>query len=167
MMAVDALVAPLLRVDLFQGLKPLQLTEIARHAERIMFRPGDKITEAGTAADAAFLIVGGAAEVIGTTGEDVEIGSLIGEMAMLIEHIYGSTVVATSAVRCLKINRDAMHTLMIEDRTLAQHLTARISDRLQRVASELRAIDDDCAVDAPEMILALGKALDGQAELTH
>lgn len=166
-MAVDALVAPLLRVDLFQGLKPLQLTEIARHAERIMFRAGDKITQAGAAGDAAFLIVGGAAEVTGSVNEDIEIGSLIGEMAMLIDHTYGSTIIATSAVRCLKINRDAMHALMIEDRSLAQHLTARISARLQKVARELRGIDDDAAGDEPEMLVASRQATDGTESLTH
>ena len=43
-MAIDRLVAPLLRVPLFAGLRPLQITEIARHAERMKFRRGDVIT---------------------------------------------------------------------------------------------------------------------------
>ena len=88
-MAIDQLVAPLLRVELFMGLKPLQITEIARLSERIVFRPGDTITTAGQEADAAFLIVSGAAEWLpcaaatNQSPEPIEIGSLIGEMAML------------------------------------------------------------------------------------
>ena len=49
----------LLRVPLFSGLKPLQLTELARHAERVAFRRGSTITEAGAPGDAAYLIVSG------------------------------------------------------------------------------------------------------------
>jgi hypothetical protein len=40
-MAIDALVKPFLLLPLFQGLKPLQLTEIVRRADRIIYRPGD------------------------------------------------------------------------------------------------------------------------------
>ena len=172
-MAVDALVAPLLRVELFQGLKPLQITEIARQADRVVFRAGDKITEAGTSGDAAYLIVSGAAEwLYGSgvrSGDEIEIGSLIGEMAMLIEHTYGSTIVATSAVRCLKLNRDAMHQLMIEDQALAQHLTAKISARLQLIASELRSIDGDCAPESgtPEIIFERTESSEMNFSLTH
>jgi len=34
-------------------------------------------------------------------------GSLIGEMAMLVEHDYGSTIVARDRVFCLKLLRTA------------------------------------------------------------
>jgi CRP-like cAMP-binding protein len=53
-MAIDRLVAPLLRVPLLAGLKPLQITELARQAERVVFRRGDTITRAGEPADGAF-----------------------------------------------------------------------------------------------------------------
>src|SRR6185436_8542068 len=54
-MAIDRLVAPLLRVPLFAGLKPLQLTELARQAERVKFQRGDVITKAGEPGDGAYL----------------------------------------------------------------------------------------------------------------
>jgi CRP-like cAMP-binding protein len=149
-MAIDALIAPLLRVEIFQGLTPLQITEIARRAERIVFRPGSKITEAGKDAEAAFLIVGGAAECLSVDDdglpEAVEEASLIGEMAMLIEHSYGATVLARGNVRCLKISRSEMHEQMLDDPALAEALSANITARLTRVAQELRAIDRDVAM---------------------
>jgi hypothetical protein len=40
-MAIDRVVAPLLRVPLFAGLKPLQITEIARQAEKLRSGPTD------------------------------------------------------------------------------------------------------------------------------
>jgi CRP-like cAMP-binding protein len=144
-MAIDPLVAPLLRVELFQGLKPLQITEIARTAERMVYREGEAITVAGDPGEAAFLVVAGACEWVdnigSAAGEPIEIGSMIGEMAMFIEHTYGATVVARGQVRCLKINREMMHQLMLEDRGLAQHLTEKIALRLHRVGHELRTID--------------------------
>ena len=168
-MAIDTLVAPLLRVELFQGLKPLQITEIARQAERIVFKTGDRITAAGQQASAAFLVVSGEANWLdpGNSGapEPVEAGSLIGEMAMLIEHEYGATVIAAGPVRCLKLNRTAMHAQMLDDPALAEHLTAKITARLTRVARELQAIDADFDDALPHFARAALSA--DNAHVTH
>jgi signal-transduction protein with cAMP-binding, CBS, and nucleotidyltransferase domain len=157
-MVVDTLTAPLLRVELFQGLKPAQLSAIARAAERIVYRAGDAITRADEAADAALLIVSGAAEWCDGGSEEIEIGSLIAEMAMFVEHTYGTTIVAKSQVRCLKLARAAMHELLLQDAELAQHLTGRIAARLSRVAGELRAIDDVVAENIPAYASLLASA---------
>src|SRR5690606_27684464 len=140
------LIAPLKHVALFQGLTPFQITEIARTAERIVFKPGDTIVAAGVEGDAAFLIVGGdAVRVEGPTiagvAEIITPGSLVGEMAMLIETEHTSTVVARTPVRALKITREAMLAHMTADPSIADHLVARISSRLASLADELRAID--------------------------
>lgn len=162
-LANDTLVAPLLRVELFQELTPLQLTGIARRAERIVFREGDKITDAGGDADAAYLIVGGAAEWVrssdtsrengaetSTGKEPIEIGSLIGEMAMFIDYVYGATIIANGPVKCLKLSRATMHDLMLDDPSLAEHMTMKIARRLTRLADDLRAIDQDFGDALPE-----------------
>ncbi len=145
-MTKNPIVAPLMRVGLFQGLKPMQITEIARNAERIVFKAGDMITEAGADGEAAYLIVSGPAAVLGDGAIEneqnvVEAGSLVGEMAMLIEHEYGSSVVARGAVRALKISREALHAQMLDDPCLAQSLMLRIAERLTDVADELKRID--------------------------
>lgn len=161
-MAIDALVAPLLKVELFQGLRPLQITEIARRAERITFKPGQTIVTAEATAEAAFVIVSG--EAVRTHGPDVgdepqpvPTGSLIGEMGMLVETEYSSTIVAKTALRALKINRASMYEQMADDANLADHLVARITARLKNLAVELRAIDEtlagggDHGTDAPRL----------------
>jgi len=145
-MGMDKLVAPLLRVPLFVGLRPLQLTELARQAERVKFHRGHVITEAGRSGDAAFLIASGAAGRIEPAGSDGEVepiepGSLVGEMAMLVEHVYRATVIACDRVLCLKITRAAVHAQMAEDAALARHFERRIRERLARVAKDLRQID--------------------------
>ena len=145
-MAIDKVIAPLLRVPLFSGLKPLQLTELARHAERVAFRRGSTITEAGAPGDAAYLIVSGdALRLPGPSGDaqpmPVEPGSLVGELAMLIDHVYGATVVAEGRVHCLKILRSALYAQMQADPALADHFASALVARLSKVAIQMRKID--------------------------
>lgn len=147
-MAADPIVAALLRVELFQKLRPLQVTEIARQVERVVFRDGDVITKANVAADAAYLVVAGNAQwlepptaAVDSNGTTIEVGSLIGEMAMLIDYVYGSTIVAAGTVKCLRISRAHMHALMLDDPGLAEALTQTIARRLSRIAEDLKALD--------------------------
>lgn len=148
-MAIDALIKPLLRVELFRGLKPLQITEISRRAFRTVYKPGEVIIEADKAGDAAVLIVQGeAVRVSGPgngAGQPLPEGTLLAEMAMLIETDHTSTVVAKTPVRALRISRSEMHEQMAEDQALADHFIARIADRLHVIAEELRMIDGSMA----------------------
>jgi CRP/FNR family transcriptional regulator, cyclic AMP receptor protein len=146
-MAIDKLVAPLLRVPLFAGLKPFHITEIARRAERIAFRKDGTITQAGNIGDGAYLIVSGEALRMPTIGaqaapEVIEPGSLIGELAMLVDHVYRVTVVAQGRVNCLKITRAALYEQMEQDPDLADYFSAVLTSRLQSVAAEMRRIDE-------------------------
>ena len=145
-MPVDKIVVPLLRVPLFAGLRPLQISEIARQAERMRFRAGDIITKAGAPGDGAYVIVSGHADCVAgpqplASPEPVEPGSLIGEMAMLVEHEFGFTIIARERVLCLKITRTALHAQMLEDVSLAHYFQRHIAQRLRKVAEDLRQID--------------------------
>lgn len=150
-MALDALVLPLLNVPLFHGLKPLQLTEIARRADRIVYKPGDVIVAANEGADAAVLVVSG--EAVRTEGpglakganELVPAGALLSEMTMLIETECTSTVVARTPVRALRITRAEMLAHMADDPTLADHIVEKISGRLSSFVEGLREIDRSLA----------------------
>ena len=73
--------------------------------------------------------------------ERIEPGSLLGEMAMMIETDYSSTVVARSNVRALRITRATMLEIMLHDAALAEHLVAKVARRLHAIATELRKID--------------------------
>lgn len=145
-MRLDQLAMPFLRHEIFHGLKPLQITEIARRAERAVYLPGQVILQAGEIGDSAILIFGGDARLEGDeVGEfedaAVPSGALLAEMCMLIEQEHGVTVVAQTMVRALRIQRSTMHELMLDDPGLARHFSHRISRRLARVADELRRID--------------------------
>jgi len=151
-MAFDALLGSLVQVPLFRGLKPLQITEIARRAERMQYRPGDVLIEENSEADAAILIVSGdAVRVSGPTSigrsEPVVAGSLLAEMGMLIETQHSSTVVARSPIRALRLTRSEMLAQMAEDPDLADHFVQKIAGRLTAMAEELRGIDRSLGSD--------------------
>lgn len=145
-MAIDALVKPLLRLPLFQGLKPLQLTEIVRRAGRIIYKPGDILIHEGQVGDSAIVIVTGEAfrvesEGVGVPADTIIEGSMIAELAMLVETVHCATIVARTPIRALKISREDMHAQMAEDRHLAQYMTNIITERLRSLVSEINAID--------------------------
>jgi CRP-like cAMP-binding protein len=146
-MASDTFVGPLLRLPLFQGLTQPQLALIARRAERVMFRIGQPIIKTGEAGDGAYLFIVGTGERrdIGRDGvidvTTVETGSLVGEMSMLIDTEYSTTIVAKTAIRALKITRAALHAQMQQDPELAAHFVAKISARLHDFRDEMRRVE--------------------------
>lgn len=157
-MAIDALVQPLRRIALFQGLRPLQITEIARRAERIVYRAGQTIIEEDTSGDAAILIVSGDAIRNAAPGatdivEPVASGSLIAEMAMLVEIQHSSTVIARGQVKALRITREEMHLQMEDDPALAEHFVGLLSSRLHHVSEQFRAIDQRLALAAGHTVV--------------
>jgi CRP-like cAMP-binding protein len=159
-MSTALLVAPLRRVALFQGLRPLQISEIARRAERIVYRDGDVIAESGKEADAAILIVDGhairtAGPELGSPMEPVSAGALIAEMAMMVETEHTSTIVARTSVKALRLTRVALLGQLADDPDLGEHLVAVISGRLRALADELRRIDQTLGVadDAESLLL--------------
>lgn len=148
-MAIDALVKPLLALPIFKGLTPLQLTEIVRRAERIIYRPGDVIVAEDDPSDAAIVIVSGNSIRINDTyeasqrrgGELLPEGVMIAELAMFIEIVHTTTVIAQSQVKALRLTQAKMHELMQADTALAQHFSSCIITRLKLLASDVKAVD--------------------------
>jgi CRP-like cAMP-binding protein len=149
-MSIEDLAAPLSQVALFVGLKPLQLAEMAQRAEQVRHWPGETVIKAGQPGDGAYLLVSGRVDCFlgpeaASAAAPVELGSLMGEMAMLIEYNYSATFIARDRAFCLKLTRAAMHAQMLEDASLLEHLQRRITERLVRVTEDLRQIDNALA----------------------
>jgi len=145
-MAIDAFVRSLLALEIFQGLKPLQITEIARRAYRVVYKPGDIILREDEDGDAAIVIVSGeavriAGPALSEPAEAVPPGSILGEMAMLVETRHSSTIIARTVVRALRIAREDLQAQMAEDAALADHFVHRIAARLSDMLDTLRSID--------------------------
>lgn len=148
-MALDALVKPLLALPIFDGLSPLQLTEIVRRAERIVFRPGDAIIAENQPGDAAIIVIAGNCIRVDDNGdparkspaEKIPEGAMIAELAMLVEIVHTTTVIAQGPVKALRLVRQRMAELMQEDPEIARHFSANITARLKLLANDLKAID--------------------------
>jgi CRP-like cAMP-binding protein len=149
-MSTDQLVALLLHVALFGGLKGSQLAAIAQRAEQVGFAPGDAVVKAGQPGDAAYLVVSGGVDRLDASDrsvarERVRAGYLIGEMAMLIEYNYPATFVAADRVLCLKLTRAAMHAHLRRDPAMIEHLQRRVTERLERMSADLRRVEGTLA----------------------
>lgn len=156
-MAIDALVKPLLAQPLFRGLSPFQLTEIVRCAERIIYRSGDALVVERQLSDAAIVVISGTCLRIDdngdpaqrSRGEVVPEGSIIAELAMLVEIEHTTTIIAQGPVKALRLPRQKVIALMHEDPSLAEHFSACITSRLKLLANDLKAIDtiaDDATI---------------------
>lgn len=150
-MALDAITSRLLGLDIFRGLAPLQIERIARDAERLIFRDGQKLVEAGSESDGAIVIIAGRARALaeplhGLEELSIEAGSILGETAMLAEHRPLVTILAEGDVRAVKVAREALQLHMQEDVAVAEHFHERLAARLHRTALELRMIDERLAV---------------------
>ena len=152
-MAIDALVKPLLSLPLFRGLPPLQLTEIVRRAERVIYAPGDVIAAENQLSDAAIVIVSGNCIRLDDDGgqlhgEQLPEGSMISELAMLVEVTHISTIIAQGPVKALRMTRERMRELMEDEPALVEHFSAHIFGRLRRLAQDLNAVDSALARSA-------------------
>ena len=119
-MIAPSLLDPFRRIELFAGLTPFQVSEIARRSERVMFRSDDVIAKSGEASDAAILIVDGKVECtegLPSRSKDphIEPGTLLAEMAMFTEFEYAATFVARSSVKAIRITREEILAQMEDD----------------------------------------------------
>ena len=153
-MVPDSLLTPLVRVPLFNGLSKSQLQALADAAERIAIDGGKTIITEDQEGDAAYLLVKGRAarlDGIGRPTEPLPLGSMVGEMAMLIATAHTATVVAIEPIKALKFTRAAMLTVMQADPDIAAHFIMKLTTRLEALAQELRAVDRGLNSDIPPM----------------
>jgi CRP-like cAMP-binding protein len=152
-MALDLITQRLAALEAFRGLTPTQLEQIAGLTDRLIFRDGQKLIEAGVEGDGAILMVAGAATVEadaerGTDRRSLGAGTLFGELAMLSEHVFAVTAVADGDVKAVKIPRTALLDLFGAEPEIAAHFRQRLASRLMRVALELKVIDERLAAVA-------------------
>jgi len=145
-MAIDLVLESLRRLSLFAGLTPEQIAEVGLGARRRAFRKGEVIAEAGEPGEGAYLILAG--DAVSRSGPDgrgptepVEPGSLVGELAMLVEHNYGATVIAQGWVDCLMLERATLLDQMRADPDIADRVADAIRGRLTLVAADLQMIN--------------------------
>lgn len=145
-MQLSNVVGPLKQLDVFSKLTDEQILRILQGAERVVYRPGQVMIEDGQSGDAAYFILVGSVERVGQYGlheshERFGHGILVGEMAMLVEHVHSSTVRAKTEVKALRISRAMLYRVMNEDPAIADCFIQTIKARLSVMVDRIRDID--------------------------
>ncbi|MEL7302371.1 MAG: cyclic nucleotide-binding domain-containing protein [Pseudomonadota bacterium] len=155
---MNPIVRVLRDVDLFRELKPLQLTELARRADRLVYQSGDVLMARDEDCDGALIVVDGDAVCLrGAKDEPIEepvgAGFVLAEMAMLVEFEATATVVARGRVRAIRINREDFVEMVADDPDLWEAMVTALTTRLRAVHAGLQAIEQRWAdaneADAP------------------
>lgn len=134
-------------LPIFKGLSGKQLGSIADAATKAFFEAGDNLITKDHQGDTAFLIMTGAAKCLHFPGmpassDRIGPGSLVGELAMLVDTVHSLTIQASFRVRALALHREALRQVMERDPAIAQQISDNLLVRLQTFARDLRRLDD-------------------------
>lgn len=145
-MAIETNAELLGRVPIFQGLSAAQLHTIAASCDDRIFEEGTPILKAGGTGEAAYLILSGyvapeAGVEAGSVMDVLGYGTLLGELAMLVETCFTLTVTARWRVRALVLDRVKLYALMETDPSIAFHFAEKLRYRLDGVAEDLRRMN--------------------------
>jgi CRP-like cAMP-binding protein len=110
--------------------------------ERRAFRPGETIIKQGAAADAAFFILNGSAELF--QGErklgEAQPGALLGESAMLAGSLYSITATASDELSAVRIDNALFKRVASEYPEFGRAVLDALSERLGSSVKELESI---------------------------
>ena len=159
-MTVETNAELLAQGSIFQGLSPEQLSAIASSAKKSFFESDATIVEAEKTGDTAYLILSGKAvsrppEGEGYVPEELGAGTLIGELAMLVDTVYSVTIVAEGRVRALAISRTSLYEVMEADPSISHHFQEILFSRLTSLAHDLREVDAKFAALEETLDIAL------------
>lgn len=144
-MTLDTEVQSLRQIPMFRDIDPSRLKLLAFTSERIRFTAGQRFFSQGDAADAAYVILEGKADVIlDAKGSDVKVAelgrnALVGEMAILSETPRSATVVATEAASALRIDKRVFLELLTQFPQMSIAVMRELAHRLERTNAQLLA----------------------------
>ena len=142
-MSLDSDIALLKRIPLFADLPTEQMRLLAFSAVRLDLAQDQVLFREGTKASSGFVVSSGGLQL--TVGEgqkkkvvaNCEIGSLIGELALLIETTRPSTATAMVSSQVLELDRKLIIRMLNEYPHIALRLRATLSERLMATMTEL------------------------------
>jgi CRP-like cAMP-binding protein len=138
----DAQLRHLQRVPLFSGFNEDELRRVAEHSRIVDASAGTVITQIGDAGDSFFLIIDGTAAVrtpVGT-GSQLQPGDCFGEMSLVDGEPRSATIVATTDLRLLVVDRSHFWRLLDETPELIRRILTILSRRVRRLEQTIRAI---------------------------
>lgn len=132
------------QADLFRGLDRRQLRLLAFGSVWVRAATGEALYREGDPADGAYLVVSGRAELRAPHGaafETVAPGRLIGDLAVLLREPRRFDLVATEPLKALRIEAEALLSIIESDITVATSLLRAVANNLIEVGEDLMRRD--------------------------
>jgi len=129
------------KVPLFAPLPPQDLQPIAAVAEEQVASEGEILAERGESGDTMYVIVDGEVQVVGPDGQELAVrgvGDFIGEMAVISSQPRAASLIATSPLRVLEIQKPAFEAILRERPETALALMRVLCDRLVATGASVR-----------------------------
>lgn len=142
-MTLDTEVSSLRQVPLFRGVEPSRLKLLAFTSERVHFEGGQRLFARGDAADAAYLVLEGSAEVTidGPQGPFrlalLGANALVGEMGILADQPRSATVTAVDPTTALRIDRAVFLELLTQFPQIGITVMRELALRLEQTNQQL------------------------------
>ncbi len=138
----DAQRRHLQRVPLFSGFNEDELRRVAELSRIVEAPVGTVITQIGEAGDSFFVIIDGRAAVrtpVGA-GSQLQPGDFFGEMSLLDGEPRSATIVATTDLRLLIVDRSHFWRLLDQTPDLIRRILTILSRRVRRLEQTVHAI---------------------------
>ena len=144
-MTLETEVQSLRQVPMFREIDPARLKLLAFTSERVSFTPGQRFFSQGDAADAAYVLLEGRAEVVlETPGGEIKVAelganALLGEMGILADNPRSATIVASEATTALRIDKRVFLELLTQFPQMSIAVMRELAQRLERTNAQLVA----------------------------
>ena len=138
----DARIRHLQRVPLFSGFNEKELRRVAELARIVDVPEGTAVTQIGEPGNSFFVIIDGTVAVrtpIGTSAQ-LHPGEFFGEMSLLDGEPRSATIVATTDLRLLVVDRSHFWRLLDETPDLIRGMLTILSRRVRRLEQTVHAI---------------------------
>ena len=150
-MSLNEEVEILRRIPFFAQIDPSKLKLLAFTSERVAFDAGHVLFHQGDAANAAYVIIDGKAEVIAESASGpvqlavLDANKVFGEIAILCDVPRTATVRAQTRLTTLRISKDLFLRLLKEFPQIAIAVMRELAHRLELTNNALRAAHEELA----------------------
>ena len=142
-MTLETEVQSLRQVPMFRDIDPARLKLLAFTSERVNFAEGQKFFQQGDAADAAYVVLQGKADVtIDSPGGDIKVAELgqnaiVGEMGILSDSPRSATIVAAAPTTALRIDKRVFLELLTQFPQMSIAVMRELAARLEKMNTQL------------------------------
>jgi CRP-like cAMP-binding protein len=133
------------RIPIFAEIEPAKLKLLAFMSERVGYDDGMTLCRQGDAADAAYLIIEGEADIVleGGPAGPITVATLganeiVGEMGIIGDAPRNATVRAKGRLVCLRIAKDPFMRMVREFPNMAVSIMRELAQRLDAANHQLR-----------------------------